>query len=276
MKYRKTQEDFNKHLATQLKFLKLSSKSYDEGFEDEAQRLATAIRVLMHDTNSSTSLLKHMNIQNNIYFISSAPPLIPVNQVSYTGLVSMSITGGEGGKYYNNSKNGETMQDFWLGFNDWWNQIVIDDKKNVFSRKDLILYAANKEGGAHVDESLNEKYSELTRYNSTGWVYSDSNISKPFNNDPVFPSIRQIVEEVILSIEWHFGIKTYRRVKTDNRVGVCYINNHCYMRRKSNNPNPLDEKMFQDSRVTRNEIRKVYIDNLVFKNGETTSRNVVI
>ena len=52
--------DFPTHLGRQLQFLHQSCASYDGGFFDEAIRMATVMRVLLHDTKHSTSLLKHL------------------------------------------------------------------------------------------------------------------------------------------------------------------------------------------------------------------------
>ena len=51
-------------------------------------------------------------------------------------------------------------------FNDWWNEINFDDKKNKFTRRDIVTYVANQDGGAHVDPELDESYATLTKMNS--------------------------------------------------------------------------------------------------------------
>lgn len=55
-----TPEELQAHLAEQLGFLERSADAFDNGYEDEAKRMATAIRVLVHDTNQSISLLKQL------------------------------------------------------------------------------------------------------------------------------------------------------------------------------------------------------------------------
>lgn len=52
--------DFKAHLSRQLTFLWRSCEAYDEGHTDEAVRIASVIRVLIHDTPKSTSLLNHL------------------------------------------------------------------------------------------------------------------------------------------------------------------------------------------------------------------------
>jgi len=42
--------------------------------------------------------------------------------------------------------------------------------KNVFTRKDIICFVANQDGGAHVDMKLDGKYAELRKLNSLGWT----------------------------------------------------------------------------------------------------------
>ena len=55
-------------------------------------------------------------------------------------------------------------------FEDWWNEIIFDDTKNKFTRRDIITFVANQDGGAHVDDELHEKYAMLGKMNSLGWT----------------------------------------------------------------------------------------------------------
>src|SRR5687767_7224299 len=55
--------DFRKQLRHQLTFLKNSAARYDYGCHEEAVRIATVIRVIIHDTKRCTSLLKHLNAE---------------------------------------------------------------------------------------------------------------------------------------------------------------------------------------------------------------------
>ncbi|MGY4173981.1 hypothetical protein [Bradyrhizobium sp. USDA 4529] len=43
--------DLQAHLDEQMGFLEWSAKSLDEGYEDEAKRLAVTLRVLLHETS---------------------------------------------------------------------------------------------------------------------------------------------------------------------------------------------------------------------------------
>jgi hypothetical protein len=52
--------DFQRQLGRQLQFIENSCKEYDLGCKDEAIRISTALRIIFHDTKSSTSLLSHL------------------------------------------------------------------------------------------------------------------------------------------------------------------------------------------------------------------------
>ena len=78
--------------------------------------------------------------------------------------------------------------------------MVIEDSSNSrFNRKDIILNVANKEGGAHVDSTLDEAYANLTRFNSMRW--SANILARDIElSSPVYPSVRQIAHEVMKSV----------------------------------------------------------------------------
>ncbi len=54
---------YRKLLGSHIGFLERSSRDYDAGHEDESLRLATSMRVVFHDTQSSTSLLTHLRVK---------------------------------------------------------------------------------------------------------------------------------------------------------------------------------------------------------------------
>ncbi len=56
--------DFKAQLFKQLGFLWRSCDAYHQGHTDEAVRIAAVIRVMIHDTPKSTSLLKHLGALN--------------------------------------------------------------------------------------------------------------------------------------------------------------------------------------------------------------------
>jgi len=68
-----------------------------------------------------------------------------------------------------------------IPFVQWWNDPVLKDQQGrTFNRRELILNVADTDGGAHVDPELDEKYMELSRKNSLGWIFTRANIQKAF------------------------------------------------------------------------------------------------
>jgi hypothetical protein len=56
------------HLAERVSFLRVSAQAFDAGLEAEAKRLATSIRVLVHDTRMSTSLIGQLGLKETMRF----------------------------------------------------------------------------------------------------------------------------------------------------------------------------------------------------------------
>jgi len=146
---------FRDQLVRQLGFLKRSCSSYDAGFTDESIRIATCIRVLVHDTKFSTSLLTHLGAKN-IQLLSTVPPIENLDRVfAFDGLTSFSANGPR-------PKLRRTVRDSALLVADWWEQIVyVMGQGQFFRRSDLVLAASNKDGGAHVDAKLTPDYEKL-------------------------------------------------------------------------------------------------------------------
>ena len=95
-KYVQTNEDLRNHLCEQVQFLAASAAAFDNGHEGEAKRLATTIRVLVHDTKSSRSLLRQLNMKHTIRTQNTAHPIDPRNAAPHQGLVVMRVDVPEG------------------------------------------------------------------------------------------------------------------------------------------------------------------------------------
>jgi hypothetical protein len=198
--------ELEQHLDDHLSFLRNSADAYDLGQDGEAKRLAVSIRVLLHDTANSASLLGQLDRLNG-NFLSTAIPHDESNLLTHGGLIMMG-----GGKYL--AMLDDVPIKRWMPFQDWWNEIVfVDDRKERLSRKQLVLAVANQDGGAHVDPKLNETYARLSRHNSLGWVVTDGKTSKPIPK-PERAAIRQIAHEVLVSC-----VPDYKK-KVEHKVDI--------------------------------------------------------
>lgn len=192
-----TKTDLEMHLDEQIKFLMASNASFDAGFDGEAKRLALTMRVLLHDTKVSTSLLEQVD-KKQLPFVDTTFEYDP-HQIhpKYSGLIIIEM-GSPEKKYV--APLDDVPEIRVKSFQEWWNQTVfIDDHGNSISRRDLILAVANQDGGGHVDPKIDEKYARLSRENSPGWMVGGPSGYVPLEG-PERAAIRQISHEVLKTL----------------------------------------------------------------------------
>ncbi len=188
--------------------MEASASSYDDGLEVQAKQLATRIRLFVHDTKNSESLLSQLGLKDCLLFFDTSAALVPGNLISHTGLTAqkIEINSAEGNEIKHvpliDADDSEFTEDRLVSFEEWWNKkIVIRDLNGrCFTRHDLVLEMADTDGGAHVDGALEEGYVALTRGNSTGWNAIDPEGERPLLGVEL-ASIRQIAEEMLRSLE---------------------------------------------------------------------------
>src|SRR5690606_13004531 len=98
-KVRQTKAELIAHLDDTVGFLGASSEAFDAGKTGEAKRLAVSIRVLVHDTANSKSLLGLLGWKDGHSFLNSALPFDANNLISHHGLVGLQIQPGAGASY---------------------------------------------------------------------------------------------------------------------------------------------------------------------------------
>jgi hypothetical protein len=174
MTYQLTHFELIDHLKRQLRFLSRYSADFDEGFTETAVTLGAVLRILLHDTRSSTSLLGLLKVLDSLQFIDTATPFNPANILPTMGLVRMTLQAGPTTSVECVAPLGDPSParvQKPKAFEDWWNTPVTKDSHgSLFSRRDYVLTLANKEGGAHVDPEVKRSWYELHRNNSLGWV----------------------------------------------------------------------------------------------------------
>jgi SEC-C motif len=203
-KIHQTSEDLNRHLQEQLGFLRRSADAYDHGYLDEAKRLSVTIRILMHDSRTSKSLLSQLGDKNRLFY-DTAVPDEPGNLMPYGALIQMTL-GKSGASYIpfldDALQLGNARQ---VSFDEWWNRPIFRiESGQVLTRSDLIRSVADQDGGAHVDPALNEIYAKLSREKGMGWIYESSNGSYLIRQ-PELAAVRQIAHEVIKTFDTSYS-----------------------------------------------------------------------
>ncbi len=231
-------EYYQEQLVRQMKYLQTSSELYDKGDHAEAIRLAGTIRVLLHDTQASTSLLNLLGFKSKMDFVDTgiyrhllepawvahlariSPGTLKVGRApSEVGLVELGEAGnGRVGWYaplrlQRFSKDSPAYEAIprQSDFEFWWRQPLIEGTSGKsFSRADLILIMANQDGASHVDGvGLDADYQDLTIDTLGVQMEQGEGTDEEFNiHDPIadalhnvaWASVRQIAFEVLVSI----------------------------------------------------------------------------
>lgn len=106
-----------------------------------------------------------------------------------------------------------------VDFDTWWGGTIFKDTKgNILTRRDLVLSLANKDGGAHVDPSLDEVYAKISRYNALGLLVGHGNIWTSVKHLER-PSVRQVAHEVLKTLEPGYT-KTHADLGDGYLVGI--------------------------------------------------------
>ena len=192
-----SQNELEIHLKEQISFLEASANSFDAGAEEEAKRLAVAIRILVHDTTSSHSLLGQMG--KILQFYDTSSDLDSHNILAHGGLISI-LTGPYHTRYVAKLDNLSPNAGKKIDFDSWWNKpVFVDRQGRKLTRKNLILTAANQDGGAHVDPSLDETYADLSK---NGFGFTVIHSTEVLRMDkPERVAIRQIAHEVLKTLK---------------------------------------------------------------------------
>jgi hypothetical protein len=149
--------DLTLQLKRQVDFIERSCEIFDQGHEDEALRIALSIRVLIHDTNQSKSLLTLLGVKNKIKINTTMTINRPENLEDDMEIIYIPLMITQFGRKPPLEKNDIKGT---LSVNDWWNETIMI-QFNSITRKDIILTAANQDGGAHVDNKPSSKTKEL-------------------------------------------------------------------------------------------------------------------
>lgn len=187
--------------------MRRSAAAFDAGDEAEAKRLATHIRLLVHDTAGSHSLLGLLDLGDSFRFEDTTIrrlELPPGSIILHSGIVMTRMQMGPGGGVRFAAPLDRLAPERIgppVSFAEWWEPSVLNDGDGrPFSRKSFVLALANQDGGAHVDPTLKEAYAALVKQNSLGRSGSDAEgVVRPLDNI-VLASVRQIAWELDQSL----------------------------------------------------------------------------
>ncbi len=186
-------------LREQIRFLRRSAEAYDEGDHAESKRLASTIRTLVHETKMSKALLGQLGTLKTTQFFSSALATHPNNLLPELGVIAIS----SGASHYQALLDDvpPPARNRKLPFDEWWNEVVFrhgEGNVEVMTRKRLVLSAANKEGGSHVDEAEPD-YAQLDG-DRLRWFAGVAGSEPAIVKGAPAAALRQIAHEVLRTL----------------------------------------------------------------------------
>lgn len=191
-----TKEQLGRHLNEQIGFMLSSAEAFDSGNLAEGKRLAVALRILLHESRQSKSLLGQLGMLDQVFLDSSSPHLAE-NLLTHTGLLGVVVGTNDPPHHLAKLDLDPDVQTYsTVEFKFWWEEtVIIDDLKgSQFTRKDIVRSIADMDGGAHVDSTLDEKYAKIRE--EPFWQY--------LNGLPILGvelhSVRQIAHEVLRTL----------------------------------------------------------------------------
>ena len=198
------------HLRDQVGFLDASCTRYDRGVRAEAKRLAIAVRVLAYDTSVSTGLLTRMGLTQILPWadgtIPSGPRVVRLAKergVSPVGSLLTVIPSPTASTWVPAFRQ-VPLGPHRVGFTYWWSiPRIFDNQGTEASRRDVVLWLAHHDGGAHVDD-LPDAYRAIARGSSVGDFFSRLGRSAK-EDSPVPAAMRQIAEEVRFTVRTALG-----------------------------------------------------------------------
>lgn len=197
----RTNQDLRQELREQLELLKLDVDHYDGGRQIVAKNIAARLRVLLHDTSRSRSLLQQLGKKDGALFHNTANDLPncsnPTTRFSFGGLIDIRF-GRDDVDFVPRLDDRVQNESPRMLFDSWWNGIVfLDMEGHSFTRKDLLLTLANQDGGSHVDRHLEEAYYRLSRLNSLNLQRRAGDGTWRALSNPHYAAVRQIAHEVL-------------------------------------------------------------------------------
>lgn len=214
-------EDLKAAVRKQLRFIVNSGNMVAQGDHDEAVRVAVALRVLLHDTRSSHSLLSQLGWKDKLAYVNSLrqlelTPGLTVSlgtdtgeQVGQTfGLVVL-VQDDAGGLRYAAPLDRDPVEAT-LPFGHWWNdKVLYSEGTPTFSRWDLIDSMAHHDGGAHLDpRGLTRQYETFKLRGAgivsfqlppdvTGLPETLEGLRPDYPGDAAAPTVLQIAWELV-------------------------------------------------------------------------------
>lgn len=201
-------------LIEQIELLDKSLTAFFDGDKNEIFRVAVILRVLLHDTNQSTSLFRQLGLDKNFWVFNLAKEYNKSDITTRSLLLDIALN-PQIHRWLPRThiENQKTPR---IPLQEWWKQPIIvngvlDHGKN-YTRKDIVCLLSNLEGGAHIGTNFPEHYYNMTRNNSTGWFFNVNGKTYDIGNDLFIYSCASIAFEFLTAFMVQFNFYRLKSV----------------------------------------------------------------
>jgi hypothetical protein len=194
------QMDAKEQLQRQMRLIDGACRNYDAGLHEAALHVAVAIRVLIHETAQSHSLISQLSLRNSAKLLSTFPEIKLEENLPGNVLTATIMFGGPLGPNGVKPELGSSPNKHYLSVDEWWNEVVHEFRQR-YSRKDIILSAANQDGGAHADPNPNQKTEGLRESVGTLTTITPQGTRRLELTNSHFHLIRQFGFEILNSTD---------------------------------------------------------------------------
>ena len=203
--YYRTQSELLESLNQQIDLLHLSCNNFDNGNMNAALYMASTIRVLLHHTEKSFSILNQLKTCFNIDipdFYDNGNNLYDPSAIVRSNLSNYKVEVISDSEVKMNVCPILSKSNNLVDFESWWHNISIYWETYTLSRKDIILLLANKEGGSHVDPKIPEELMLLKRNISPTVVFIINSIPLSIKSEEfIRNAVRTIAQEVLFTFD---------------------------------------------------------------------------
>jgi len=203
-------------LQRQLGYLQRSARLFDLGYLDEGVRIATCLRVLFHDGQRDPPT------QGSIYKLLGRPRLSMRTTVK-PRLFGPEVFAFDG--YLHLPGNIRPWDEYLKGdghlldVDAWWSQVIFVVNRDHVTRRQLTLWAADKDGGAHSDSKLPRGYEALFRIWTSVPVDSSQGTATAVPHQHLLAlrrfALEVLASEELFNIAWPDGQRPESRVIAD-------------------------------------------------------------
>ncbi|MDO9382651.1 MAG: hypothetical protein Q7T86_07275 [Hyphomicrobiaceae bacterium] len=158
--------NFSEQLAKQLGYLERSAKAYDEGHADEGIRIAQALRVIFHNIDRSTGLIEHLQsptvtVRSTVSGATRSAGHVRRARIDDRFTFFARRDDRLDGCGRKRPLDRRSNHDRFIPWAAWWEERFAIINGFDYTRKGLVLWASNKDGGAHVDEKFPAAYQAI-------------------------------------------------------------------------------------------------------------------